>query len=160
MLNTPQSLSERLRIEGEKTVTIFAQLEPKDWEKAVYADGETWNIRQLLAHFVTAEAGIEDLIKNILEDGEGVSEDFDIDRYNSRQVSRHIDTHPVKLIEMFSEQRANTVELVKSLRAIDLQRVGRHPFLGMASLEDIIKLIYRHNQIHQRDMRRVIDAAT
>lgn len=160
MPETPQSLCERLRVEGNKTLAIFRQLESKDWEKTLYADGETWNVRQLLAHFVTAEAGIEDLIKNILEGGEGVSQDFDIDRYNSRQVSRHFETQPEKLMMMFSEQRASTVELVGSLQAADLLRFGRHPFLGMASLEDIIKLIYRHNQIHQRDMRRAIDAAT
>jgi hypothetical protein len=160
MPDTPQSLSERLRLEGNKTVTIFRQLEPKDWEKIVYAAGESWSIRQLLAHFVTAEAGIEELIKNILEDGEGVSKDFDIDRFNSRQVSRYLEVRPEMLIRMFSEQRERTVELVESLQATHLDRVGRHPFLGMTSLEDMIKLIYRHNQIHQRDMRRAIDAAT
>ena len=38
----------------------------------------------------------------------------------------------------------------------DLPKVGRHPFLGAAPLEDIIKLLYRHNQIHQRDVRRLL----
>jgi hypothetical protein len=36
----------------------------------------------------------------------------------------------------------------------DLAKLGRHPFLGITSLEDIIKMVYRHNQIHMREIRR------
>jgi hypothetical protein len=31
---------------------------------------------------------------------------------------------------------------------------GRHPFLGRAPLSEIIKIIYRHNQIHLREIRQ------
>jgi hypothetical protein len=159
MAETPQSLVERLRAEGEKTSAVFRQLEEPDWERVVYADGENWTVRQLLAHFITAEAGIENLIRNVLQGGEGASPDFDIDRFNSRQVAKHTLSQPEILIAMFSEQRARTINLVAGMEAADLLRVGRHPFLGVASLSDIIKLVYRHNQIHQRDLRRGIDAA-
>jgi hypothetical protein len=159
MADTPQSLVERLRTEGEKTVAIFHQLAEEDWERVLYAEGELWTVRQLLAHFVTAEAGFEELIKNICQGGEGVSPDFDLNRYNSRKVSSLKEIQPASLIAMFSEQRARTMALVSGLAEADLPRVGRHPFLGPAPLVDIIKLIYRHNQIHQRDVRRAIDAA-
>lgn len=159
MADTPQSLVERLRVEGEKTAGIFRRLEEKEWEKVLYADGEQWTVRQLLAHFITAEAGIEDLIRHICQGGSGVPVDFDIDHYNSRQVAKHVHTQPETLIAMFSEQRDRTAALVSGLTEDDLQRIGRHPFLGPASVLDIIKLIYRHNQIHQRDLRRTLDAA-
>jgi hypothetical protein len=38
----------------------------------------------------------------------------------------------------------------------DLAKQGRHPFLGTASLSDMIKLMYMHNQIHIRDIRRML----
>jgi hypothetical protein len=38
----------------------------------------------------------------------------------------------------------------------DLEIQGRHPFLGVAPLSDIIKLIYRHNQIHIREIRKTL----
>jgi len=60
------------------------------------------------------------------------------------------------LLEEYEGLRAATINLVREMSAHDLQKVGRHPFLGLATIEDIIKLIYRHNQIHVRDMRKVL----
>jgi len=42
---------------------------------------------------------------------------------------------------------------VESLDEADLAKEGRHPFLGETTVEEMIKLVYRHNQIHYRDMR-------
>ncbi len=38
--------------------------------------------------------------------------------------------------------------MVASISQADLTEEGRHPYLGVAPLTDMIKLIYRHNQIH------------
>jgi hypothetical protein len=38
----------------------------------------------------------------------------------------------------------------------DLERIGRNPFLGEVPLVEIVKLIYRHNQIHLRDLKRLL----
>jgi len=40
----------------------------------------------------------------------------------------------------------------------DLEKSGRHPWLGMAQVEEIIKLMYRHNQIHQREIREALES--
>ena len=53
----------------------------------------------------------------------------------------------------YERVRQATIKKVRALPDQDLGKMGRHPYLGVASLADIIKLIYRHNQIHQRDFR-------
>ena len=156
MNETPTRLAEKLESEGAKTLEIFSALLPEQWETSIYTDGSAWTIRQLLAHFVTAEAGNLRLIENILAGGTGSPEDFDIDRFNEAKVSLIGDEPPGSLMQRFEQTRRATIEKVKNLQAEDLVRVGRHPFLGLASLADIIKLIYRHNQIHQRDFRKII----
>jgi hypothetical protein len=45
---------------------------------------------------------------------------------------------------------------MNGLSADDLVKTGRHPWLGIAPLEDMIQLLYRHNQIHQRDIRKLL----
>ena len=59
-------------------------------------------------------------------------------------------------MQRYARVRRATVEKVRSIQDPDLERIGRHPYLGMATLTDIIKLIYRHNQIHQRDFRKML----
>jgi len=47
---------------------------------------------------------------------------------------------------------------VQKMQESDLERKGRHPFLGITTLEEMLKLIYRHTMIHQRDIRRALEA--
>jgi DinB superfamily len=156
MNDTPSRLAEKLEAEGAKTLEIFRALLPDQWELTVYTDGSAWTIRQLLAHFVTAEVGILRLIDNIIEGGTGSPENFDISRFNEKEVSAVGDEHPNSLMRQYEQTRRVTIEKVRNLQDEDLVRVGRHPFLGPAPVVDIIKLIYRHNQIHQRDFRKLL----
>jgi uncharacterized damage-inducible protein DinB len=156
MADTPSHLAERLQTEGAKSLEIFRALRPEQWEITVYTDGSAWTIRQLLVHFVTAEDGFLDLIDDIVTGGAGSPEGFDLDRFNESEVSAFGDAQPEHLMLQYERVRQATIEKVSKLQVEDLELVGRHPYLGLATLADIIKLIYRHNQIHQRDFRKLI----
>jgi hypothetical protein len=156
MNDTPSRLADKLEAEGVKTLEIFRALLPDQWNITVYTDGSAWTIRQLLAHFVTAENGILGLIDNIIEGGTGSPEDFDINRFNEKEVSAVGDELPDSLMRQYELTRRETITKVRNLQDEDLLRVGRHPFLGLTTLADIIKLVYRHNQIHQRDFRKLV----
>jgi hypothetical protein len=156
MFETIERLVGRLQIEGEKTRQFFQELLPEDFEKLLYADGQPWTVRQVLGHFVTTEQAIYRLIESILSGSAGVAEDFDIDAYNARSL---VSLHQIavgELLEKFSEHRQAIIRLVEQMNPLDLQKTGRHPFLGLAPVEDMIKLLYRHNQIHQRDIRKLL----
>ena len=42
----------------------------------------------------------------------------------------------------------------------DLDRQGNHPLLGQMPLEDFVKLIYRHNKMHMRDVQHALKPST
>jgi len=149
----PKRFAERLDLEGQKTLAFFRSLTPHQLDQAVYTDGSCWSGRQILAHFVSTEKAFADLIMDVLQGGPGAPEDFDIDIFNQRQVLS-LDLDPPTLLDRFEFLRGKNAGLVRQMQPADLSRTGRHPFLGEASLEEIIKLLYRHNQIHQRDIRR------
>jgi hypothetical protein len=149
-------LSERLFKEGQRTIEFFRALKSDQWDRIVYTSGPQWSARDVLAHFVSSEDGYRLLVEDILTGGRGASEDFDIDEYNDEKLAGLDGFSRVALMERFVELRQRTVDLVAGLEQDDLGRSGRHPFLGVAPLADIIKLIYRHNQIHQRDLRKVL----
>lgn len=158
MAYTPEKLTARLIAEGNKTEKFFRDLPSGAWERQIYADGEHWQVRQVLSHLAQAEDAMLRLMKSIREGSEGVPEGFDLDAYNERKV-KEIDSFAEKdVLQVFIEARGRTIEWVAGLSPDDLQREGRHPFLGVAALEEIIKLMYRHAQIHQRDIRKLLVA--
>jgi hypothetical protein len=156
MTDTPVHLAERLKAEGEKTVQFFESLSNPQLAVQVYTEGTNWTIRQVLAHFVATEDSLNRLVTNISAGGPGAPENFNIDAYNERKVANLQDVSERELLTRFKEYRRKNIDVVENFRSEDLVKTGRHPFLGVAQLEEIIKLIYRHNQIHLRDIRRVL----
>ena len=156
MADTSEHLADRLRNEGQKTLEFFGGLTPDQWERPVYTEGANWIVRQVLAHFVATEVGIALLVKNILAGGPGSPEDFILNDYNERRVAKLTGLSALELMQRFSENREASTNLVAGMTQADLLRTGRHPYLGIAALEDIIKMMYRHNQIHQREILKVL----
>lgn len=156
--SAPKRLAERLRAEGLKAVEFFQALAPDQWDLEVYTEGSCWAVRQVLAHFLSAELSLAKLIENVAGGGSGTPEDFRLDEYNERKVARLAGLAPDEILRQFEEARLETVHLVESLDPASLTNQGRHPFLGQAPLEEMIKLVYRHNQIHLRDVRKRLAA--
>lgn len=155
MADSPAFLADRLRAEGEKTLTFFQSLSPDQWDSTVYTENATWSVRDVFSHFVAAENGFLKLFRDILAGGSGAIEKFDIDRFNASQHDKMRTIPAAELMTMFQTVRAEMATMVDGLSEADLQKQGRHPFLGLVSLEDMIKMVYRHNQIHHRDLRKV-----
>ena len=151
-------LVQRLEASAERTQEFFQAIENEQWYLQVYSEGANWTVQHILAHFVVAEASITRLIRYILQGLPGVPEDFDVDSFNEREVSCFSKLPVDMVLERFIERRAETIQMVSQLQDDDLEKQGRHPWFGMASIGDMIKLMYRHNQIHQRDIRRTIDS--
>jgi len=154
---SPVWLAERLKKEGEKVVTYFSALTDEQWKTEVYTEGDTWTIRNVLAHFVTSERGLLMLFERICQGGPGSPDDFSIDLYNARQQEKTREMTPQELLKQFVDVRANAVEWVSGLSNDDLVKEGRHPFLGQVQLVEMIKMLYLHNQIHFRDFRKLVE---
>jgi len=155
MTDSPERLAERLASEGQKTIDFFSNLPDPLWFMTIYEEGTLWQVRQILAHLVSAEAANRQLIQAIMVGSPGAPLDFNIDIFNEKEVKSLASQPNQELIDQFKRLRQETIEFVLSLRTDDLQKQGCHPFFGVAALEDIIKLIYRHGQIHVRDIRKL-----
>ena len=149
-------LAEKLKLEGEKFVAIFSGLHDDQWQMEVYTEGATWTIRNVLSHFVTSERGLIKLFEQIRQGSAGAADDFSIDRYNAAMQERTKSSPPKELIEQYKEVRANAIQWVAGLKESELEIAGRHPFLGQTVIREMIKMLYLHNQLHYRDMKKVI----
>ena len=147
-------LAEKLEAEGERMAKFFSELDAADWDKEVYTEGTTWSVRNVLSHFVTSERGLVKLFETIQQGGKGAADDFSIDRYNAAQQEKTKEYAPVELLAQYQEVRANSVAWVASLKDEELDIMGRHPFLNETVLREMIKMLYIHNQLHYRDVKK------
>lgn len=147
----------RLASEGLNTLDFFRTLRAYEWEQQVYLAGPGWTVREILCHLLDAEQGFHHIISDVLRGGSGAPEGFNLDAYNERQVRGMTRLAIPTLMESFSRARMTTIDLVQRMQESDLQRRGRHPYLGLVALEEMLKLIYRHAMIHQRDIRRAVE---
>lgn len=160
MSSDPQLLAEKLRSEGSGVHAFFAALTDEQWQITIYTDGASWTSRSVLAHLLTAERGFLRLFEGIRQGGEGASQDFSIDRYNARQQQKTAELTPAELLLQFDAVRREMVAYVSSLSQADLAASGRHPGLGLSTLEAMIKMIYIHNNQHLRDIRTALQRSS
>ena len=152
----PTELAEKLKSEGQKFIDIFSVLTEDQWNAEVYTEGTTWTVRNVLSHFVTSERGLVKLFESIRQGGTGAADDFSIDRYNEAQQQKTKEFTPAELLEQYKYVRKNSVAWVSGLQESELEIQGRHPFLQMTTIREMIKMLYLHNQIHYRDLKKVL----
>jgi uncharacterized damage-inducible protein DinB len=156
-MSDPVDLAEKLKSEGERILAFFSRLTDAHWEIKVYTEGTVWTVRDVLSHFVTSERGFVKLFEQIRSGGAGASENFSIARYNASQQEKMKELRPHELLEQYKTVRTNSVAWVSGLEESDLEISGRHPFLGQTTLREMIKMLYLHNQIHYRGIKRALN---
>lgn len=157
MPNRQELILKRLQEEGRKTAGYFRGLGGDDYAQVVYTTGPQWRARDVLAHFVSAEQTLLVYANQVLAGGSGAPDDFVIDEFNAIEVAGLRDVAPGLLVAQFEAARAATADCVSGMADTDFDRIGRHPWFGRVPLEQMLKLVYRHNMLHERDVRRALD---
>jgi hypothetical protein len=156
MPDNPTSLSAKLQTEGEKVRGFFAGLTADQWQSPIYAESSIWTPRSILAHLVTAERSFLKLFEKVRQGEGGVSEEFSIDRFNASQQEKMRDQTPADLLAQYAVIRKEMTAYVAALSEADLSVSGRHPAMGMSNLGEMIKMLYIHNNMHVRDIKRTL----
>ncbi len=149
------ALVARLEKGRQKTFEILSALTPEQWQEPLYHE-PTWQVRNLLAHFVSSEKQLLALVQNVACGGPGAAPDLDIDRYNAAEQARLEGQSPSVLLDLLDQERRQTIEWVKTLGDNQLDKVGRHPALGDVTVETMITAIYGHQLLHMRDLSRLL----
>ena len=158
MTNTSHAMVNQFSKAGNKAIDFIQQLLADQMDLQVYEDGAQWTVREVCLHIVEAEGSVMRLIERVLAGGEGVSKDFDLDRYNESQVKKMGRLSQEAIIEKFSHLRAETIRNIEKLSEDDFEKVGRHPFLGEATVKEMFRIMNNNVNVHIRDIQRVLRA--
>jgi hypothetical protein len=151
-----EHIHKRLIEEGEKVAAMFESLPLDQRACIIYTEGATWTVKDILAHQLTTERAVRRLLDDILAGGAGAPEDFSIDAFNQSQAARMAARTWEDLIAAFRVARTDMATFALRLTAEQLALRGRHPFLGVTSVENILQLLYRHNMLHAHDIRQAL----
>lgn len=151
-----EALCARLEKGGRKTQQVLGALTPEQWERCLYPGPPAWTVRDLLAHFVSTEAGLRQMCQVVASGGQGAPAGFDIDDFNAQEQARLKDRTPAELLADLANERQRTLDWIQALEEGDLDRIGRHPALGTVSLETMVTAIYGHQLLHMRDLQSTL----
>lgn len=157
MPNRKELIHKRLQDEGQKTAAYFRGLTEAQLNQQVYVTGPEWRARNLIAHLVSTERSIAALVRDVLAGGPGAPEGFDIDAFNAAQAEALQGLTVAELMQTFEACRAEMLAIVAGMQENDFDRIGRHPWFGQTPLENVLKLVYRHTMLHQRDAQKAIE---
>ncbi len=156
MSERKQELLVRLQKGLEKTRAVFNTFVPAQWEAVLYTDPYPWTARDLLAHFLSSEEGLLQLVQQIVAGGPGAPEGFDYNAFNASEQQRLAGIPPDRLLADLTAARQRTIAWVAGLDEADLDRVGAHPALGQVSVEVFLNAIYGHQLMHMRDLMQAL----
>jgi hypothetical protein len=147
-----EALIKKLERGLSKSNQVFEALEAENWDGLVTSEPDTWTVKQLVWHFISAEGALFTIAKDIASGGPGATESYDIDRFNQEEMDRLPDLTPGNFIKLLGDTRKNTIEWLKALDSASLDNSGDHPVLGPTTVEGVIYSIYAHQLMHMREM--------
>lgn len=155
-----EGLRARLAHGRETFLGVVSALDDALLDRAVWAEGGTWTARELIGHVAYAEAGMQPLVAGGITGNAPVPPaDFDIDRYNEGNLRRaRVQTIP-ELLARLDDSRRETLRLLASLTASELDRPVRHPVAGLTTVEGIFRIIAYHERLHAKDLRALLGEA-
>jgi len=148
-----ESLIAKLEKGRSKTLQSLSSLVPDQWARIVYLEPSAWEVRDLVAHFVSAEERLLELAQDVASGGQGAPAGFDYHAFNAEEHQRLQNKSPEELLRALDEARRATLEWVRTLEDARLDLVGRHPALGEITLETMLTAIYGHQLLHMRDLQ-------
>jgi len=147
-----ETLVEKLTRGISKSLEVFRSVEPDQWEQPIFDDPESWNLKDLVAHFIYSEEHLLRIAQDIASGGEGSPEGIDIDAFNENEMEKIRHRSVDELLDILNDVRKALIDWVRELGELELDRVGRHPVLGASTVETVINSIYAHQLLHMREL--------
>jgi hypothetical protein len=143
----------------ESAVAIIrAEVEALPKAVATFHPGEAeWSVNEVIGHLIEAERrGFAGRIKLFL-----ASKDPQVEAWDQNEVARgrrdDMKT-AAKLAAELNRMRAESVALVRGLKAADLKRGGQHPKVGWLRVEDILHEWVHHDRNHIKQIHGNVQA--
>jgi hypothetical protein len=140
----------------EELLEVIGQMETADWERPVQAGEGGWTVKQVLLHLATSESGQLAAGKAIAAGQPTVPDDFDLNRYNRRQIEKNQARQPPEILFGMAESHQKVLAFLDEVTAEDLDKRGKHGRGDVISLEQLFYRIGEHEAEHTAEIRKAL----
>ncbi len=149
-------IKDHLNHTREELLEVVGQLTPADWETPVQAEDRHWTTKQMMLHLATSETGQIATGKAIAAGQPTVPEDFDLNRYNNRQVEKNKDKQLPEILFGLAESRQKLLAFLDEVTEEDLDKRGRHARGDVLSLEQLFYRVGEHEAEHAAIIQKAL----
>ncbi len=145
----------RTRLAGarDELMGILQQVQPSD--EARSTENPAWTVHDLVVHLAVAEVGLQSTVKRFLA-GTELPADFDLNIWNERTVVRGQSRSMENLLGGLEASRQQTLALIDSLSADELDVGGIHPAGIPTTVEGVFKIMAYHERLHAAEIARAM----
>ena len=140
----------------EQLLEVLGRSQPEDWDKVVQSSEGGWTVKQALLHLATSETGQIGTGKAIANGQPTVPNDFDLNRYNNRQVEKNKDKQPAEIVSGMAESRQKLLAFLEEVPEEALDKRGKHARGDVISLEQLFYRIGEHEADHTAEIKRAL----
>lgn len=140
----------------EELLELVGQLQPADWDKPVQMVDGGWTVKQMMLHLATSETGQIATGKAIAAGQPTVPDDFDLNRYNNRQVEKNKGKQPPEILFGMAESRQKLLAFLDEVSEADLEKRGKHARGDVISLEQLFYRISEHEAEHTVQIKQAL----
>lgn len=149
-----------LKLERSKNdvQAFFESIDEKNWDRIVYPtdSSDPWQIQDIFSHLIISEESFLVLFNQMCAGHEIIQNTINIDQFNAEHQKQFDSISKEEVINRFLVGRQNMIQFVMKISQKELSIVGDHPALGISKLEDMIKLIPIHDQMHMKDIKKIL----
>ncbi len=140
----------------EELLELVGQLQSSDWDRPVQSSDGGWTVKQMMLHIYTSEVGQTATAKAIAADQPTVPDDFDLNRYNNRQVEKNKDKQPPEILFGLAESRQKLLAFLEEVPEEALDKRGRHGRGDVISLEQLFNRVGEHEAEHMAIIKNAL----
>jgi len=140
----------------EELLEVIGQMQTADWDRLVQSTDSGWTVKQALLHLATAESGQIKTAQAIAAGQSTVPDDFDLNRYNRRQIEKNQAKQPPEILFSMAESRQKLLAFVDEVSAEDLEKRGKHGRGDVISLEQLFYRIGEHEAEHTAEIKQAL----
>jgi hypothetical protein len=135
---------------------LLENLPAADWDRVVQSVEGGWTVKQALLHLWTSETGQTATGRAIAAGQPTVPDDFDLNRYNNRQVEKNRDRSPQEVLAAMLDSRQQLLAFLDEVSEADLARRGRHARGDVLTLEQLFHRIAEHEAEHTAEIKAAL----
>ena len=149
-------LHDHLNHTREELLDVVGQMQAEDWDRPVQSIEGGWTVKQLLLHVATSESGQIKTAQAIATGQPTVPDDFDLDRYNARQIEKNKEKQPPEILFGLAGSRQKLLTFLEEVPEAALDKSGKHGRGDVITLEQLFLRIGEHEAGHAEEIKQAL----